>query len=177
MDYYKKTLYIPQVDKDDTVLGKVERWKAHKEGILHCGFTIAVLYQDLIICQHRKHPVFGGYLDMTASSHPLYEGEKIQSFEEAIHKTLAREWGIKKTDLIGGIEDKRKVYYYSEHGAYIEHEICYFFLTRTKVFPKVNLEYAYGFSLLSVADLADTTTPYAGSVAPWVRAALEQKIF
>ncbi len=118
MDYYKKTLYIPQVDKNDNVLGKVERWKAHREGILHRGFTVAVMFDDQVICQHRKHPVFGGYLDLTASSHPLYEGEKIQTFEDAVNNTLHREWGIKKSDL-GEIQERGKVYYYSKHGEYI----------------------------------------------------------
>ena len=176
MDYYKKTLYIPQVDKNDNVLGKVERWKAHREGILHRGFTVAVMCGDQIICQHRKHPVFGGYLDLTASSHPLYEGEKIQTFEEAVRNTLHREWGIKKSDL-GAIQEKGKVYYYSKHGEYVEHEICYFFLTRIEKLPKVNLEYAYGFSLLSVAELSDTSAPYARSIAPWVTEAMAKEVF
>ena len=174
MDYYKQTLYIPHVDKDDTVLGKVERWKAHREGILHRGFTVGVMFEDLFICQHRKHPVFGGYLDLTASSHPLYIGEKIQSFEEAVYNTLEREWSLKRDDLSEPLEEKGKAYYYSKHGEYIEHEMCYFFLTKATKLPLVNFEYAYGYSLLSLKDLEDTEAPYAGSVAPWVQEALRQ---
>jgi len=55
MDYYKKELFLAEVDKDDNVIGKIERWKAHKEAVLHRGFTTILTHQNKIVLQHRKH--------------------------------------------------------------------------------------------------------------------------
>ncbi len=50
-DYYEKTLYIPRVNENDDILGKVERWEAHEKGILHRGFTVGLLHYGAMICQ------------------------------------------------------------------------------------------------------------------------------
>ena len=177
MDYYKKLIYIPHVDRKDRVLGPVERWKAHREGILHRGFTIGLLYKDFFICQHRKHPVFGGFFDLTASSHPQYKNKTLQTHENAVFQTLSREWNLSQEDLDGEIKEKGKVYYRSSFGKYIEHEICYFFTARVKKVPQVNYEFAYGFSLLTLSDLKDEKSPYVNTVAPWVKQALKENLF
>src|SRR3972149_1339879 len=100
MNYYKKRILLAEVDKNDNVVGKIERWEAHKKGILHRGVTTAIFYKDYIICQHRKHPVFNGYLDLTFSTHPFFEKEKLVDMEEAINLSLKREWNINKSDLL-----------------------------------------------------------------------------
>ncbi len=41
MDYLNQKLDLNKVNKKDEVLGKVERWIAHQEGILHRGFTVS----------------------------------------------------------------------------------------------------------------------------------------
>lgn len=177
MDYYKKTLYIARVDRNDRVLGPIERWKAHKEGVLHRGFTVGLIYKNFFICQHRKHPVFDGFLDLTASSHLIYKGGKLESNLEGVYRTLKREWNISKKDIQGSFGEKGKVYYRSSYGNFIEHEICYFFSARAKTIPQVNFEYAYGFSLLTLNDLKSKNTPFAGAIAPWVKEALKQNLF
>ncbi len=169
MNYYKKRILLAEVDKNDNVVGKIERWEAHKKGILHRGVTTAIFYKDYIICQHRKHPVFNGYLDLTFSTHPFFEKEKLVDMEEAINLSLKREWNINKSDLLYKPEYKGKVYYYSpqKDAKYIEHEVCHLYISKVRSLPKVNFEYSYGFSLLTISDLK-SLSPVKAFLAPWV---------
>ena len=71
MDYYKQKQYLAEVDKNDKVLGEIEKWECHKKGVLHRGYTCILIYKGSYIFQHRKHPVFSGVFDLSFSSHPL----------------------------------------------------------------------------------------------------------
>ena len=75
MDYYKQKQFLAQVDKNDRILGKIEKWEAHKKGVLHRGYTCILIYKGSYIFQHRKHPVFDGVFDLSFSSHPLCHPE------------------------------------------------------------------------------------------------------
>lgn len=168
-----KDIYIPQVDEQDQFIAPVERWKAHREGILHRAFTVAVYYDGKIICQHRKHPVFDKVFDLTASSHPQVIDGSIQSVEEAVFATLAREWGMKKTDvqLLKNVgfalyDDK------DPNSEYREHEYCYLLTCETTRLPIVNTEVAYGYSLVSKEEQNDPVKRALYQFAPWVRAFL-----
>ena len=167
--HYKKTLFIPQVNEQDEVTGKVERWEAHEKGILHRGFTVGLIYEGQMVCQHRKHPVFDGFVDLTASSHQFYEGEQLQDPIIAVENCLGREWNIKKPDLRTGISLKGKVIYDSKHGNYIEHEVCHLYLAEINKLPELNLEFSYGFSLIPVKQFDDyEANPMLRGLAPWV---------
>lgn len=166
MDYYKKKIDIIQVDKNDEIVGKVERWKAHEEGILHRAISVAVFFEDKIVCQHRKHPVFDGFLDLTASSHQTYLGE-IQSGKDCTLKTLEREWNLKEKQLLD-LTYKGKVYYKSKFDTFIEHEFDYLYFAKVKTFPKPNFEFCYGFSLLTRKQLQTKGFPTNKALAPWV---------
>lgn len=166
MDYYKKRLFIAQVNEHDEIVGEVERWEAHEKGILHRGFTVALKYQDAYVCQLRKHPVFDGVIDLSASSHPLYEDGKLQDINEAIAMTLDREWG-----MAGNYSDPRfagKVMYSSFDGTYTEHEICHFYVCDVTALPAVQTEFAYGFGVFTLKDLTALKKPFLKGVAPWV---------
>ena len=91
MNYYKEKQYIAKVDRKGNVLGKIEKWKAHKKGVLHKAFTIIIQYKNMYILQHRKHPVFDGVLDLSCSSHQVFVKGKLQSTEDAALLALKRE--------------------------------------------------------------------------------------
>ncbi len=168
MDYYSKKLFIAQVDKNNQILGKIDRWQAHEKGVLHRAFTVGIYYKNKLILQHRKHPVFNGLFDLTASSHPVFIKKKLEDETTAIYKTLKREWNIKKTDLLSEPQLKGKVVYKSKMLGYTEHEVCSLFISRIKHLPKLNFKYAYGFSLLSLPDLKSLKQPLRQILAPWV---------
>ena len=65
----------------------------HTKGILHKALTIALIYKDQFIIQHRKHPAFDGVFDITSSSHQLFVNEKLQSTSMQYMK-LSKESGI-----------------------------------------------------------------------------------
>lgn len=169
MDYYKQTLYIPQVDENDTVTGKVERWEAHEKGILHRGFTVGLLYKGQMVCQHRKHPVFDGFVDLTASSHPFYEGDELQDTVTAVENCLRREWGVSPDDLKEPLRLVGKVIYDSKHGDFIEHEVCHLYIAEVAKLPSPNLDVSYGYSLMPLEHLNDPEkNPLLRGLAPWV---------
>ncbi len=168
-EYYQKKIYIPKVNERNEVVGKVERWEAHKKGILHRGFTIALFYEDKIICQHRKHPVFDGYIDFTASSHPIFKGKELQPEVDAVYETLKREWSIGKELLLSPPKLKTGLIYRGkDRGGYIENEYCNLYIGKIKRLPEVNFEYAYGYSLLSLEEIKKL--PLGNSFSPWVKA-------
>lgn len=172
MNFYSKEIYLAQVDKQDNVIGRVERWEAHKKGILHRGFTVCLFYKGQAILQHRKHPVFDKRYDLTCSSHPFYKNGSLQTVEEAVKNAVLREWNIKK---INKLSLKGKTYYKAADNlsAYGEHEICYSYTGEINSLPDLNLDFAYGFSLVDLKTLKDPKFPLKSSFAPWVKYCLD----
>jgi isopentenyl-diphosphate delta-isomerase type 1 len=174
MDYYEKTQFIAQVNKVGEILGKVEKWEAHKEGILHKAFSVTIIYRDQYLLQHRKHPVFDGVFDLSCSSHPLYKGEKLESDEDAVMKTLKREWGISKKDIKGAVKDIGEIYYRAkdEKSRYVEHELCVQYLVEVKKLPVVKPDFAYGYSLVTKEELGKKRSRVYENLAPWAKKAV-----
>jgi len=172
MKYYQKKLFLAEVDKSDNIIGKIERWQAHKEGILHRGFTAILTYQDNIVLQHRKHLAFDGYYDLTFSSHQIYKNEKLQTDLEAIYETLKREWNIDKTGLVNEPKFLGKFYYKAKdsQSIYTEHEIDYIYKTELKALPTPNFDFAYGFKLINKLKTRNLKLEIGNfKKAPWVK--------
>lgn len=176
MDYYTQKLYIPQVDQDDNTIGKIERWEAHEKGILHRAFDVAIYYQGKVICQHRKHPVYDGVVDFTATSHPYFMGNDFQDMVEGVYSTLKREWNMNKEDLLYTPKHVGKIYYKSTDGKYLEHEICHYYVSETETMPTINYEYAYGYSLMTAEEMKTKKNPLTRAIAPWIQEALDQNL-
>ncbi len=180
MDYYKKKQYIAEVNEEDTVVGKIEKWEAHKKGILHRGYTAILTFEDQFILQYRKHPVFDNVLDLSFSSHQLYDGETMQSGSEAIAEGLEREWGIRESDLVKSPVFVAKFQYkaFDDVSGYYEHEIDHIFAVHLNKMPRPNYDFAYGFLALhkeNVKSLADVR--FFTLLAPWVHELLKRNLF
>jgi len=171
LDYYEKKIYIPAVNENDEIQGRIERWEAHEKSILHRGFTIGVRYSGAFICQHRKHPLFDGYLDLTASSHPMYACDRLISSREMLLPTLKREWGIEPGELLFEPESRGAVLYESRDGAYAEHEVCELFIAEIDYLPDYNPDFAHGRYFLEGDEMLEKE-----NLAPWVRAFMEEKL-
>jgi isopentenyl-diphosphate delta-isomerase len=168
--YYDTPLYVAQVDEKDVIIGPVERWEAHKKGILHRGFTAILVYKDQFLLQHRKHPAFDGFWDLTFSSHQVFEDETLESDNNAIYKALEREWNLKSCDTDGEPEKLGSVYYKAKdpNSIFTEHEIDYIYTMKLLNLPKPNMDYMYGYELIhfSVDLLKQNLAGY--TLAPWV---------
>lgn len=167
--YYQQKLFVAQVSKKDNIIGEIERWRAHTEGILHRGFTTILMYGGRYLLQHRKHIAFDKYWDFTFSSHQLYENGQLEGDLDAIYKTLAREWNLTRPDLFDTPVKLGKIYYYARdpNSIYTEHEFDYVYFAKLKKIPLPNLNFSYRFKLLSsVAEI--TKLPAQFVIAPWV---------
>jgi len=169
-DYYKEKIYIAQIDKDDAIVGKVERWEAHTKGILHRGFTAILEYKDQFLLQHRKHPAFDGFWDFTFSSHQMYEGKHLVSDIDAIYRAMAREWNLNPRDTDGKPKKLGSVYYKAKdpNSIFTEHEVDYVYTMKLKNLPKPNMDYMYGYEMISssLGLLKQNFAEY--TLAPWV---------
>lgn len=169
---------IGKSDRKGNVIGEIERWEAHEKGILHRAFTLALIYNDSYILQHRKHACFDGVFDITSSSHQLYSNGKLEDTLSAAKKTLFREWKINESDILGEFKHKGAIYYKARDAKsiYTEHEICDLVEVRIKKLPEPNYEVAYGYSLVTKSELANKKSRAYQSLAPWVKKMIEEEL-
>lgn len=173
--YYDKPLYIAEVDEKNSIIGPVERWEAHKNGILHRGFTVIMVFNGNYILQHRKNPIFNNTWDFSFSSHQLYEGKMLLTDAESIERSLKREWNINLTMLVRPPQLLGKVYYKAKdpHSVFTEHEIDYVYVVELKKLPKPNMDFAYGYEMIPESDqLSKVLTKYP--LSPWVEKILQE---
>lgn len=176
MDYYARKLFLAQIDKEDNLVGKVERWQAHEKALLHRGFTVILTFNNQIILQHRRHPAFDHFFDLSFSSHPVFINDKFQSMEEAIFNTLNREWNLFKNDLSAGPIFLDKFYYFAKdpQSIYTEHEIDYIYAAKLNRLPNINPDFAYDIQTVNIPDIKSQIVEFR--LAPWVKKILENKI-
>lgn len=179
MDYYAQKQYLAQVDRDDNIVGKIEKWEAHKKGILHRGYTAILTCSSEVVLQHRKHPVFDDVFDLSFSSHQLYVNGTLQSDRDAIMAGLEREWNIRETDLAKKPAFLKKVYYEAKDkkSGYIEHEMDYIYLVELKRLPEANTGYAYGQKTYGKENIPSITQASGLNLAPWVAALIREKAY
>ncbi|HVZ11573.1 MAG TPA: hypothetical protein VG965_00955 [Patescibacteria group bacterium] len=177
MPYKKIRQIIATCDKKGNIIGEIERWKAHEEGILHRAFTVALIYKGSYVVQHRKHPVFDGVFDVSTSSHQIMQNGKLQDTFEAARTSLSREWNLDAEDL-GEFKHKGAIYYKAKDSKsiYIEHEYCDIVQVEINHIPTPNYEVAYGVSLMTRAEIRNKKSRIYPLFAPWVIAALEKKL-
>lgn len=175
MNYYQKKLYLAKVNEKDEIIGRIERWQAHREKILHRGFTTILIYQNNFILQHRKHPVFDGVYDLSFSSHPFFIKNRLQSMEEAIVNTLKREWITSEKNIKPIFLEK---YYYQEkdnQSEFYEHEFNYLYLVPLTQPIKNNNQFSYAMNVLTFEELLNQFQKI--NFAPWVKKIDLKKIY
>lgn len=176
LDYYKQKQFIARVDRDGKVLGEIEKWEAHRKGILHKALTIALIYQGKYVIQHRKHPAFDKSWDVTSSSHQLFINGVLQTSEEAALECLKREWKLEESDLMGPPQNHGPIYYKAKDpkSEFTEHELCDILIAEVKNKPIPNLDFAYGMSIVSLQELLDAKSKTYKKLAPWVKKMIEE---
>jgi isopentenyl-diphosphate delta-isomerase len=165
--YYEQEQIIPEVDRDGKIIGQVEKWEAHKKGILHRGFSIALIYKGKYILQHRRHPAFDGTYDLTTSSHQLLVNGKFETLKNAAISALQREW--KNIELIGEPKNLGTVYYKAKDpkSEFTEHEVCDVLIVEVENEPIPNPEFAYGSILATKEELEDKNSEIYEKLSPW----------
>ncbi len=177
-DYYKQKQFIAEVNEQDEIIGKIEKWDAHKKGILHRAYTAIITFEDQIVLQHRKHPLFDNVFDFSFSSHQIYVGDKLQDNVVAVLEGLQREWNIHAEHVIDDITLVKKVYYkaFDDISGYYDHEVDHVYAVELNKMPEPNYEFAYGFFTLQRKNIDKLTDPRIYSLlAPWVHKIIAEK--
>lgn len=176
--YYKEKQMIARVNRQGKILGEIEKWEAHKKGILHRAISVALLYKEQYVIQHRKHIAFDGMFDITVSSHQLMKDGKMEDTVECTLRALKREFnvdlnGLKKSPTIEGF-----VYYKAKdkYSEFTEHEIDDVLIAELKSLPNPNYEFAYGYSLVTKDELKRTSSRLYQNLAPWVKVMVKEKL-
>lgn len=177
-DYYIEKQKIARVDRKGNIICSIEKWEAHRQGVLHRGLTVAVFYEDYLIMQHRKHPAFDGTFDITSSSHPLFINGKLQDTVDAATRALEREWNITESDLLSRPRNLGLVYYKAKDpkSEFTEHEIDDVLIARVKKIPTPNLDFAYGLSLVKKDEVLNKKSRIYNNLAPWVKVMLAKNL-
>lgn len=177
-NYYRQKQIIARIDKKGKVIGQIDKWEAHRKGMLHKALTIALVYENQLVIQHRKHPAFDGILDITSSSHQIFRNGKLQSTLEAAYETLEREWNIQYKDLVNNPKFVGTVYYKSKdnNSEFTEHELCNILVGQVSKLPRPNFDFAYGFSLATKKEVLNKKGRIYKNLAPWVIKAIKEKL-
>lgn len=177
-NYYKQKQIIARVDRQGNIIGKIEKWEAHRKGILHQALTVVLIYKGKYLIQHRKHPAFDGVLDVTSSSHQLFVNGTLQKTLTAVYSTLKREWNLETEDLISTPREDGAIYYRAkdQYSEFTEHEYCYIYSVAVKKLPLPNLDFAYGYSLISKEELINKNSRIYKNLAPWVKKMIVKKL-
>ncbi len=178
LPFYQKEIFITQVDENDQVIGPVERWKAHRENILHRAISVVLTYEDKVFVQHRKHPLFDGYFDITIASHQFFENGKTQEDLVSVYANILREWKLEEKDIVRAPEFMGKIYYMSPDWdtEFHEQEFDYFYKVELKRFTPPVMDYCYGFSLLPLHEIKSGKHGIIPHVTPWTKKAIEDGV-
>jgi len=174
--YYTQKQMIVRCDKKGNIIGQIEKWEAHRKGILHRAFTVLIVHKNKMVLQHRKHLAFDGVFDATISSHQIFKNGKLQTTEEAVYQTLTREWLLEKKDVTS-YKNSGPVYYKARDpkSEFTEHEMCEIVTIKTKILPPPNFDFAYGYSLVTKDELLNKKSRTYSLLAPWVLKMIEEK--
>lgn len=176
--YYKQKQMIARVDRDDNIIGEIEKWEAHKKGILHRAISVALLYKGMYVIQHRKHIAFDGTFDITVSSHQLMKNGKMEDTVECTLRALKREFNVDPKDLVKTPKIEGLVYYRAKdkYSEFTEHEIDDILIAELKDIPNPNYEFAYGYSLITKLELQKRNSLLYKNLAPWVKVMLKKNL-
>lgn len=158
------------VDKANTTLGYATRHECHAgDGRLHRAVAVVLVDRtQRILLQHRRSPLWDGYWDLTAATHPLFQHDREETCLEAANRCLASEWSI-QTQL----RESFAFTYFARHGDSSEHEYCVVFVGEYDQPVTPNPEWAYGFRWLPVEACGEQLKETA-AYTPWAQIALDR---
>jgi isopentenyl-diphosphate delta-isomerase len=157
------------VDRSDRVLGYESRAACHAgHGRLHRA--VAVLLHDSrgrVLLQRRRATLWDGYWDISAATHPLHVDGRDESYEEAAHRSLEVEWGI-RTDVL----PVHRFIYQELFGDSAEHEYCVLLAGRWEEDLHPNRQHVSDVAWVAFGELCRDVRTSAGSYTPWARIAI-----
>ena len=169
MLYRLKMRKLIIVDKKDKQIGKEEKLKVHKQGILHRAVTVLLFNSKnevLITKRSEKKLLWPGYWECSCSTH-VYEGE---SYKKAGERRIKEELGISTS-----LKYLLKFYYkakYKDVG--YEHEICGLVVGKYDGKINPNPEEIADYKWISLDELKQDIEKNPEKYAPWLKIVFEK---
>lgn len=159
--------HVVLVDKADKVIGKMEKMKAHREGLLHRAFSIFIFNDagNLLLQQRASHKYHGaGLWTNTCCSHPQWDEEVLPSAVER----LKFEMGIDcELEFVYSFIYRARV-----ENNLIEHELDHVFVGYSNEQPVCNLAEVQAFKWMDVDELIVDVEKNKNLYTVWFQQAL-----
>jgi len=160
------------VDENDKTLGFAGLEESHLgRGKHHRAFvTILLDSKERVILQRRKHRLFNGFWDLTAISHPLKIGKKVESYQQASDRALKKEMGI------GHVKVKKieAFNYFAKDGKNCENEYCAILTGEYSGKISPNKEEVYEYKRVKFDDFLLNIKKNPEKYTPWAKLAAEK---
>jgi isopentenyl-diphosphate delta-isomerase len=155
------------VDEKDNAIGRMEKLKAHEEGLLHRAFSIFLFndYEELLL-QKRSNSKYhsGGLWTNTCCSHPKPD----EILKEGAITRLKEEMGI-ETNITFGFSFLYKAAF--DNGL-TEHEFDHVFVGTYNGNPEINPAEVSDWKYASIETIQDEISSNPGSYTEWFKLAL-----
>ena len=159
------------VDENDNEVGAIDKWSAHKSGVLHRAFSVFVFNTNgELLLQQRADEKYhsAGLWSNTCCSHP-YKGEKMI---EAINRRLQEEMGMScETEFMFSFIYKANL----ENGL-SEHEFDHVYYGTTDMQPTPEPTEVKDWRYISLQDLAMDVEKNPGAYSAWLKICLPDVI-
>lgn len=155
------------IDDNDNFLGKyAKRVDCHRGNGLHHRAVIVLLknHKGQVLLQKRKHALFDGYWDISATTHVLHINGRDESYEEAAKRALIVEMGleyIKLQKLNEGFN------YFATESTMCENEYCtiYTGFVTQEVVP--NVDVVYETKWVNFEEFIHSCKVHDSTLTPW----------
>jgi isopentenyl-diphosphate Delta-isomerase len=159
------------VDKNDIVIGEMEKMQAHQEGLLHRAFSVFVFNSkgELLIHQRAKQKYHsGGLWTNTCCSHPRIN----ESTADAAHRRLMEEMGFDCE-----IKEAFSFIYKAElDKGLTEHEFDHVFIGTYEGSPNVNKEEVEDFKWISLKNIQEEIQKNPQNFTEWMKLIFPQLV-
>ncbi|GHE23351.1 isopentenyl-diphosphate Delta-isomerase [Sphingobacterium griseoflavum] len=155
------------VDRQDTVLGEMDKLQAHQEGRLHRAFSIFIFnsFGQMLIHQRAETKYHGAGLWTNACcSHPQAGETLAASASERLDYEMGIQCKLQRTFSF--------VYHGRVENGLVEHELDHVFVGTFDGDPKINREEVADFQWIDLDTLADWLTRSPQAFTIWFRKAL-----
>lgn len=163
------------VDENDNLLDKyAKKERCHAGlGLKHRAFSV-LMYNEKgeVLLQKRKHRLWDGLLDLSATSHVLHLNGYDETYEAAIKRALIGELGITSPSgifKVGGFS-----YFERYKRNFCENEYCAVFLAKFTGKPQINKKVVYSIKWQKVNSFLRDVKKNPEKFTPWAILAAQQ---
>lgn len=136
------------VDKEDHVIGQMDKLKAHQQGLLHRAFSVFIFNDrnELLLQQRAAHKYHGaGLWSNTCCSHPQWEEEVLSAARQRLHFEMGLQCNLQFSYAF--------VYKAEVENGLIEHEYDHVFVGYSNESPKINRDEVQAFHWSGLRDV------------------------